>query len=119
MTQLCSVFRDKNGLLQALDRIQGLRGRMAEVGLSYRGKRFNYELEEVLELTNMLKLAHVIVYSALQREESRGAHYRNDYPQRNDASWLKHTLIFHGKAGLEARYKPVVVTRFEPKARKY
>ncbi len=119
MTQMCSVFRDRNGLLKALDRIHSLEGRMADVGLSYKGKRFNYELEEVLELTNMLKLAEVIIYSALQREESRGAHYRNDFPQRNDEAWLKHTMVFQGKAGLETRYKPVVVTRFEPKARVY
>ncbi len=67
----------------------------------------------------MLKLSEVIVYSALQREESRGAHFRNDFPKRNDEAWLKHTLVFHAANGLEARYKPVVVTRFEPKARKY
>jgi len=119
MTQLCSVFRDRNGLLRALDSIHWLEGRMADVGLSYKGKHFNYELEEVLELASMLKLAEVIVYSALQREESRGAHYRNDFPDRNDEAWLKHTMVFQGKAGLEAHYKPVVVTRFEPKARVY
>ena len=67
----------------------------------------------------MLNLSEVIVYSALQREESRGAHFRNDFPERNDAEWLKHTMVFHAAKGLEARYKPVVVTRFEPKARKY
>jgi succinate dehydrogenase / fumarate reductase flavoprotein subunit len=119
MTLLCSVFRDKNGLTQALSGIRALQGRLASVGLSYRGKRFNYELEEALELTNMLNLSEVIVYSALQREESRGAHFRNDFPERNDAEWLKHTMIFHAAQRLEARYKPVVVTRFEPKARKY
>jgi succinate dehydrogenase / fumarate reductase flavoprotein subunit len=119
MTQLCSVFRDKKGLEQALNRIHGLQGRMANLGLSYRGKRFNYELEEALELNSMLELSEVIVYSALQREESRGAHYRNDFPERNDEVWLKHTLVFHPTTGLETRYKPVVVTRFEPKARKY
>jgi succinate dehydrogenase / fumarate reductase flavoprotein subunit len=119
MTQLCSVFRDKNGLEQALGKIRGLQGKMAKVGLGYRGKRFNYELEGALELSNMLKLSEIIVYSALQREESRGAHYRNDFPSRNDEAWLKHTMIFHSGNGFEARYKPVVITRFEPKARKY
>jgi succinate dehydrogenase / fumarate reductase flavoprotein subunit len=119
MTQLCSVFRDKEGLEQALNRIHELQGRMANLGMDYGGKRFNYELEEALELNNMLKLSEVIVYSALQREESRGAHYRNDFPERNDTAWLKHTLVFRAVTGLEARYKPVVVTRFEPKARKY
>ena len=119
MTQLCSVFRDRKGLEQALQRIRELQGRMANLELMYKGKRFNYELEEALELEIMLKLAEVIVYSALQREESRGAHYRNDFPERNDEAWLKHTLVFHMPSGLEVQYKPVVVTRFEPKAREY
>jgi len=119
MTQLCSVFRDKAGLEQAQDKIRELQGRMAHVGLGYSGKRFNFELEGALELTNMLKLSEVIVYSAFQRQESRGAHYRNDFPSRNDEAWLKHTMVFSSAGGLEARYKPVVVTRFEPKARKY
>ncbi len=119
MTLLCSVFRDRAGLEQALQKIRVLQSRMANLGLSYHGRCFNFELEEALELENMLKLSEVIVYSALQREESRGAHYRNDFPSRNDETWLKHTLVFHAANELEARYKPVVVTRFEPKARKY
>jgi succinate dehydrogenase / fumarate reductase flavoprotein subunit len=119
MTHLCSVFRDKNGLEQALARISELQSRMAKVGLSYREKRFNFELEAALELSNMLKLSEIIVYSALQREESRGAHYRNDFPNRDDEAWLKHTMLFHSANGFDVRYKPVVITRFEPKARKY
>jgi len=119
MTQLCSVFRDRKGLEQALERIREFQGRMANLELMYKGKHFNYELEEALELEVMLKLAEAIVYSALQREESRGAHYRNDFPERNDEAWLKHTLIFRRPSGFEVQYKPVVVTRFEPKARVY
>jgi len=119
MTRLCSVFRDKNGLEQALNKVHELQGKMANLGLSHREKRFNYELEESVELNNMLKLSEVIVHSALQREESRGAHYRNDFPERNDEAWLKHTLVFHVATGLETLYKPVVVTRFEPKPRVY
>jgi succinate dehydrogenase / fumarate reductase flavoprotein subunit len=119
MTLLCSVFRDRNGLEQALERIRELQGRMANLKLKSNGKSFNFELEEALELEVMMKLAEVIVYSALQREESRGAHYRNDFPERNDEAWLKHTLTFRTPTGLVVQHKPVVVTRFEPKARKY
>jgi len=119
MTQLCSVFRDRKGLEQAMLRIRELQGRMANLELMFKGKHFNYELEEALELGIMLKLAEVIVYSALQREESRGAHYRNDFPERNDKAWLKHTLVFHMPGGFDVQYKPVIVTRFEPKARVY
>jgi succinate dehydrogenase / fumarate reductase flavoprotein subunit len=119
MTQLSSVFRDKKGLEQAIQRIRELQGKMASMELMYKGKRFYYELEEALELENMMKLAEVITYSALQREESRGAHYRNDFPKRNDEAWLKHTLVFNMPSELRVQYKPAVVTRFEPKARMY
>jgi succinate dehydrogenase / fumarate reductase flavoprotein subunit len=119
MAQLCSVFRDKKGLEQALQTIRDLQGRMAQVSLTSKGKRFNYDLEDALELENMLKLAEAIVHSALQREESRGSHYRNDFPERNDKTWLKHTLVSKTADKLATTYKPVVITRFEPKARKY
>ncbi len=119
MTQKCSVFRDESNLVQALGKIRQLKSRCANVGLTYRERRFNYELEDAFELGNMLNLAEVIVFSALQRQESRGAHYRNDFPQRNDEKWLKHTLIFQSPNGLKEDFKPVVVTRFKPKARTY
>ncbi len=119
MTQLCSVFRNRKGLEEALQQINVLRSKLSDVGLTYKGKHFNYELEDALELTNMLSLAEAIVYSAMQREESRGAHYRTDFPERNDISWLKHTLISQTPRGQQCRYKPVTIRRFEPKARKY
>ena len=119
MTLLCSVFRENKGLDQALNKIRELRSRFANIGLEYKGKTFNYELEEVFELNNMLNLAETIVYSALQRQESRGAHYRKDFPERNDVDWLKHTLVFQTPKGLETQYKPATISRFEPKARTY
>jgi succinate dehydrogenase / fumarate reductase, flavoprotein subunit len=119
MTEKCSVFRNQPQLVQALDKIRQLKRRYAALGLSYKGKAFNYELEEALELENMLKAAETIVFAALQREESRGAHYRSDFPERNDAKWLKHSLVFQVPEGLKMQYKPVFVTRFEPKARVY
>jgi succinate dehydrogenase / fumarate reductase flavoprotein subunit len=119
MTQLCSVLRERKGLEQALQKIRELKNRMTNLGLTHSGKQFNYELEEALELENMLKLAEVIVHSALLREESRGAHYRNDFPERNDNVWLKHTLVYQTPIEFKVQSKPVVVTRFEPKARTY
>jgi succinate dehydrogenase / fumarate reductase flavoprotein subunit len=119
MMDKCSVFRDCSGLQEALDKVRELKNRCLHLGLTYRGRNFNYELEEALELGNMLKTAEAIVFSALQREESRGAHFRNDFPERNDAAWLKHTLVFKSAEGLMAQYKPVIITRFEPKERKY
>jgi succinate dehydrogenase / fumarate reductase flavoprotein subunit len=82
-------------------------------------RSFNYELEEALELENMLKTAETMVFSALQRKESRGAHYRQDFPERNDEEWLKHTLVYATPDGLTLRYKPVTITRFPPKERRY
>jgi succinate dehydrogenase / fumarate reductase flavoprotein subunit len=119
MTLHCSVFRDKAGLLQALAKIRELRGRFAQVQLTSKEKRFNFELEETFELDNMLKAAEAVVFSALQREESRGAHFRSDFPERNDAEWLRHSLVFQTPDGLRADFKPVSVTRFAPKARMY
>jgi succinate dehydrogenase / fumarate reductase flavoprotein subunit len=119
MMDKCSVFRDHAGLQQALDKISELKNRYEHLGLTFKGRNFNYELEEALELGNMLKTAETIVFSALQREESRGAHFRNDFPERNDQAWLKHTLVFKSAEGLTARYKHVTITRFEPKERKY
>jgi succinate dehydrogenase / fumarate reductase flavoprotein subunit len=119
MTDKCSVFRSQAGLQQALTAIRKLKKRCASLREANKAQVFNYELEETLELENMMKTAETIVFSALQREESRGAHYREDFPERNDAEWLKHTLVHVSPEGLKLSYKPVTVTRFPPKARRY
>jgi succinate dehydrogenase / fumarate reductase flavoprotein subunit len=119
MTEKCSVFRNHGDLQEALTEIRQLQKRFANVAVANQGGRFNYALEEALELENMLKTAEAIVFSALQRKESRGAHYREDFPKRNDAKWLKHTLAYATPEGLKLRYKPVTVTRFPPEERRY
>jgi succinate dehydrogenase / fumarate reductase flavoprotein subunit len=119
MTNNCSVFRDRNGLVEALHEIRELKQRYTKLAHANKGRRFNYELQEALELGNMLKTAEVIAFSALNREESRGSHFRNDYPERNDKEWLKHTLVFSTAQGFELRYRPVVVTKFPPETRRY
>ena len=115
----CSVFRNGDGLGQALEEIRQLEKRCLNVGLANKSKIFNYELEEALELGNMLKTAEAIVFSALQRNESRGAHYRSDCPERNDEEWLKHTLVYVAPQGLKISYKPIAITRFLPEKRRY
>jgi succinate dehydrogenase / fumarate reductase flavoprotein subunit len=119
MTEKCSVFRNHDNLQQALTEIRHLIKRCANLTVANKAGRFNYELEEALELENMLKTAETIVFSALQRKESRGAHYRSDFPERNDAKWLKHTLVYAAPKGLKLSYKPVTVTRFPPEERRY
>jgi len=85
-----------------------------------RGERYNTELVEAIELGYLLEVSEATVHSALNRRESRGAHAREDYPERDDKNWLKHTLVFkQGDGKVCFRYKPVVLGKFEPKARTY
>ena len=114
-----SVFRNEDGLRTGMEEIQNLKGRYKEIGVVNTGKIFNYELMEAFELGHQLDLAEVILFSALQRRESRGAHYREDFPSRADQYFLKHTFVFQTPKGPEVRYKPVKITRFQPEARVY
>jgi len=83
------------------------------------GKIFNTEMLNIWELNNLLELAEVTAASALARKESRGAHAREDYPKRDDANWLKHTLAWKEDGQVKLSYKPVVITKFTPKERVY
>ena len=113
------VFRVESQIRRAVDRVRTLRERYWHVSLQDRGKQFNTELLETIELGCLLELAEVTAVSALARRESRGAHSREDHPQRDDANWLKHTLAYRTEAGVELRYKPVTITRFQPRPRTY
>ena len=119
MTEKASVFREAGDLESALAEIRQLRKEIPKRGLKQQIQCFQLELQEALELSNMLHVAEVIVYSALARKESRGAHFRSDYPQRSDEEWLKHTFVTETALGLEASYKPVSITRFTPEKRRY
>lgn len=120
MDDLVSVFRTEAGLRDALNRIHELQGRYARVRLDDRGRVFNQDLVEAFEVGCLLDVAEATVVSALNRTESRGAHYREDFPRRDDANWLKHTLLYRrGPRDLVIRYKPVVITKFPPKERTY
>ena len=120
MMDKASVFRTGAGLAEARDGLRVLRERYNRAKLDDRGRTFNQDLLEALELGFLLDLAEATAASALNRTESRGAHYRVDHPERNDAEWLKHTLIYRKEDGSTSfGYKPVVITRFQPKERKY
>lgn len=119
MTSECSVFRREHTLEKALQAINGLEDRYRNISIDNLGSRFNTDLIDALELGNMLVLAEAVVASALARTESRGAHWREDFPERNDENWLKHTLIQKTDSGKSITYKPVTITRFEPKPRAY
>ena len=115
-----SVFREESGMREALTKLRELRERFRNVLVMDKGKRFNMDLMEAWELGNLLALAEVTTASALNRTESRGAHSREDYPDRNDEEWLKHTLAYRAEDGsIDIRYKPVTITQFQPKERVY
>ena len=119
MNDHVGVFRTEEGMKKALDKILELKERFKHVRLDDHGKIFNTNLFNVWELGNLLDLAHVTTVSALARKESRGAHARDDYPKRDDANWLKHTLAWLKDDKVELSYKPVVLTKFQPKERVY
>jgi succinate dehydrogenase / fumarate reductase flavoprotein subunit len=120
MTYRVGVYRCAEDMQQAQATIRGLRERFRKVQVKDRGEHFNLNLLEALELSNMLEYSELIVDGGLARQESRGAHFRTDFPARDDVNWLQHTLAFRSDdGGHELRYKPVTITRFQPEERKY
>ena len=119
MMDKVSVVREAQGLKEAEARIVELRAAYQHVSLQDKGRRYNTELTEALELGCMLDLAETIVHGAANRQESRGAHYREDFQARDDKNWLAHSLTFRTPEGIRIEKKPIVITRFEPKERKY
>ena len=109
------IFRTQKSMLEASEKVRELTARASHVLLQDRGKIFNTDLVQALELQALLDVAETIVASALAREESRGAHYRSDFPRRDDADWLKHTLAYQTPEGPSLRYALVTITRFQPK----
>jgi succinate dehydrogenase / fumarate reductase flavoprotein subunit len=109
------IFRTKESMTAAGSQVRELRQRAAAVTVQDKGRVFNTDLIQALELQCLVELAETIVSGALAREESRGAHYRSDFPTRNDAAWLRHTVTQRTPDGVSLSYAPVTVTRFQPK----
>jgi succinate dehydrogenase / fumarate reductase flavoprotein subunit len=119
MTSKAGIFRKESDLLTAKERVKELKGRLKKVGIKKKSLAFNHELVKYLELEGMLHLAEVIVEGALARKESRGSHFRLDYPDRDDVQWLRHTLAFKTDDGPRLEYKRVAITKFLPEKRAY
>jgi succinate dehydrogenase / fumarate reductase flavoprotein subunit len=114
------IFRDGKGMEQAREKLRDLKERYRKVVVMDKGKRFNTDLLEAWELRNLLDLAEIATVGGIERKESRGALMREDYPNRDDAGWLKHTLAYREEDGsIDLRYKPVTITKFQPKERVY
>ncbi len=113
------VYRDEPLLMAARTKVAELRSRYTKVSVTDKGKVFNTDLLEARELGYLLDCAETTVASALARKESRGAHAREDYPDRDDVQFLTHTLATRADGGPRLTYKPVTITKFEPKPRVY
>ena len=119
MMENVGVYRNKKDMMRAVEKIKELRGRYLEVRVQDTGNAYNTDLVDLMELGNLLDLALITAVSALNRTESRGAHSREDFPERDDAGWLKHTLAFLHGDQVRIDYKPVDTSVWPPKPRKY
>lgn len=108
------IFRTKSSIQEALNALQALKRRAQHLCVQDKGRIFNTDLIHALELQCLLEIAETIVVGALGREESRGAHYRGDFPARNDKDWLRHSLSHRRPEGPQLTYAPVTITRFPP-----
>ncbi|HEY5386998.1 MAG TPA: FAD-binding protein [Thermoleophilia bacterium] len=119
MKEHFGVFREEKQMREGLERLLALKQRCATIGLRNAGGVFNLDLIRTLELEGMVDLALAVATGAVERTESRGSHWRTDYPTRNDAAWLKHTMAHYTPGGPRLDYKPVTLGTFEPQERKY
>ncbi len=116
------VFREEKNMQEGVKKLADLRGRIANAHLPDKSNAFNTARVEALELDNLMEVAEATAIAALERKESRGAHSRYDYPDRDDVNWLKHSLYFPASKELKKRdvnFKPKTVDTFEPKVRTY
>ena len=119
MSDLCGIVRKEKELTQAQGILAGLLERFRLVGVEDRGKVFNTELMEAVELSFLLDISQTVVAAALTRDESRGGHYREDHPLRDDDHWLVHSLAYREEDGIRMEYKDVKLGPYIPMERKY
>jgi succinate dehydrogenase / fumarate reductase flavoprotein subunit len=119
MTQYCGVFRTQELMREGLHKIEELQQKYSQIYLDDKGNCWNTEIVEALELRSLIVVGRMILESALNRQESRGAHFREDYPERDDTNFLKHTMAYYSPAGIDLQYRPVAITMFKPQERKY
>ncbi len=113
------MFREEGPMRSAVGKIEELKDRFSSIYLRHRGKKFNLDLYRTYELGGMLEIAHVIALGALERQESRGSHYRLDFQDRDDENWLKHTVAYYTPDGPRLGSKEVAIGKWQPEARRY
>ena len=119
MDRYVNLFRIEADLTEGLRRVRAVKERFSRVRVVDQSKVFNINLSDAIETEHMIDLAEVIIVGAIARTESRGAHFRKDYPKRDDKNWMKHTLALRTPSGPALSYSPVAFTRWEPKERVY
>ncbi|MEB3180274.1 MAG: succinate dehydrogenase/fumarate reductase flavoprotein subunit [Nostocaceae cyanobacterium] len=119
MTVHCGVFRNDNEMREGLVKVQELEQKYSQIYLDDKGTCFNTELIEALELRSLLVVGQMILSCAINRKESRGAHAREDYTQRDDSNFLQHSMAYYSPAGIDIQYRPVTISMFQPQERKY
>jgi succinate dehydrogenase / fumarate reductase, flavoprotein subunit len=119
MTEYCGVFRTEELMQQGLDKLEQFQQQYSQIYLDDKGSDWNTELIEALELRSLIVVGQLIMTSANRRKESRGAHFREDFSQRDDNNFLQHTFAYYSAAGIDIQYVPVNVGMFEPLERKY
>ena len=120
MMEGCGVFRSRDGMQKCLDQVMAIQCRFAHIRLNDSSRTFNTDLIGALQTRSLVHIAEVIVRGALAREESRGGHFRTDFPKRDDDAWLRHTYARRlADGGIEFSYQPVAITRHQPQERGY
>jgi len=119
MAEHFGILRTKDRMQAGIEKLNAIRKRIPNIGLQDHGKIFNLELVDALQLQSIMDLAETTATGAIAREESRGAHSRPDFPDRNDEDWMKHTLSYRTKSGPRLDYEAVTITKIPPAERKY
>jgi succinate dehydrogenase / fumarate reductase flavoprotein subunit len=120
MMEEVGIFRNDKGMQIAVNKVAELKERFKHITIDDKGEKFNTDVLEAIELSNLLDTAEITAVCALNRKESRGAHSHEDFPERDDANWMKHTFAYKGPDGKVAiEYKPVSVTKYQPMKRVY